>query len=193
MSEPLTPIRPRSSRLRGRRSLVLLALALLASWGAAVVLSSRAGPPRLSVHVETLADGDGAFHRRWSFSGGGRWASYGVGTRGGEHFVVIDRPGSLDGGLVRFLKERVGRGADRIAYEVEARAVPGEDGVRIKRSLAGNDGGTPSFSTTARAAASEQPWRSRYEATLIEDMEVALPARLRLGTVGGLVEVIEFR
>ncbi len=184
--------------LTRKRKAVLVIVAVGSAAVAIWAFGFRADPRTLRIQVETIRDEDGASHRRWTFTSGRRWASFGTGTRHGEHFVVLDPPGSFDGGAVRFLKEVTGQGADRIVYEIEATRSPGRSAsgpgaVTIKRSLRGNAGGTPAFSNATTIPDPADNWRSQFRADQAEDARIPLPAKVRLGVVGGVPEVIEFR
>jgi len=68
-----------------------VAVAAIATWA----FVSRADARGLTIHVDTIRDVDGIFHRRWTFTSGRRWESFGTGTRGGGHFAVLDPPAAL--------------------------------------------------------------------------------------------------
>ena len=159
----------------------------------------RARSKGFRVRVETLRDEDGHFHRRWTFTGGGRWESFGQGNRGREHFAVLDRPGVRDSTSIRFLKGILGKGADRLVYEIEVRRIaPGPGGgppiLRIKRVLAGNgDNGSPGFTSSFDIPLPDAPWPSQIESLPRADVDLVLPARVPLGRFAGTTEVIEFR
>ncbi len=125
-------------------------IAALALFGATVLVGAIGlwrGLNVVNVHVETIRDEDGHYHRRWTFTGG-RWESYGQGFKNGEHFVVLDPPGARAPAALRFLKETLGMGANRLVYEVEARRILPRGGngpsfLSIKRTLSGNANGAP--------------------------------------------------
>ena len=181
-----------------KRRTTLVILALLAGAVVAGTLALRPRSNTLKVHVETIRDEEGHYHRRWTFTGG-RWESYGQGFPTGEHLVVLDRPGVRDSAPIRSIKEALGLSASRLVYEVEARRVPpgeanGRRLVSVRRTLSGNGmGGAPGFNKTFLSPDDDTPWSARFRTTQAEDAIVTFPARLNLGDFGGLAEVIEFR
>lgn len=179
------------------RWFLLAGFVALATLGAIAAVLLRPGLGLLRVQVETLVDDDGHFHRRWTFSGGGRWDTYGQGTRPGEHFVILDRPGLRDPSSIRLIKQILAAGSDGFVYEIEATRIPprsgtGEAQVRIQRRLAGNSNGSPGFQSSTDVPLPNSPWATLSHATQ-KNATLTLPARVELGVVGGFNEVIEFR
>lgn len=175
-------------------------IAALALFGATVLVGAIGlwrGLNVVNVHVETIRDEDGHYHRRWTFTGG-RWESYGQGFKNGEHFVVLDPPGARAPAALRFLKETLGMGANRLVYEVEARRILPRGGngpsfLSIKRTLSGNANGAPGFSETKASTMGDVPWDSQFRTSQANDTTITVPAKIKLGDFGGSAEVIEFR
>ena len=150
-------------------------------------------PDTLRIHVEVTRDDDGHFTKRWTFSAGRRWESYGKYVRDGEHVVVLDPPGVRDGEAVRFIKGVLGRGADRITYEIKVDGLVKNGGdVTLMRTMVGNAGGTPAFSSQSVYRPSADGSPAREFIILTEDTAIRVPARVQLGVFGGTAEVIEF-
>ena len=177
-----------------RRKLIGFGLPIAILAAAAGVFLAPPDRRSVRVRVEVLPDPAGRPARRWTFTGGRRWDSFGQFTRDGEHVVVLEPPGIRDGAAIRFLKEAAGMGANRITYEVTAAGpAAGANAVTWTRALAGNAGGTPRFSSVSMPRPADGRSGEPDRAILGEDAVIPLPARIRLGVFGGLVEVIELR
>lgn len=184
------------SKLIAASTLGLLMALVVVGW---VMVWSRARVVR--VQVETLQDRDGVLHRRWTFTGG-RWESYGrkltQDSDHQEHRAILDRPGSLDSGLIRSIKQVMGSGSTRIVYEIEvSRLAPGPNSnaatVRIMRVLRGNANGLVSTTMDDLPAKPGTSWALEARIDLDADADFSLPASIRLGEFAGMVEMIELR
>ncbi len=183
---------------RRTQAAIAVGAAVLVAIGATAYFTLRDRPQTVHVKAESIADEDGHFHWRWTFTSNGRWESFGQGLLGGENVLALEPPGKYDSGPIRFFKRATGSGANVFVYEIEAKAganstAPGREPVTIDLKFRGNNGGAPSMTGNHSTQIPERTWRSQFRAIQTSEATYKVPATIRLGVVEGTTEVIEFR
>ena len=69
---------------------------------------------------------------------------------------------------------------------------PGPATVELRRAMRGNSGGAPGFTSKGTFALPDEPWTALFRAVQTRDEVLPLPARVHLGVINGVDEVIEF-